>query len=109
MALTIPEARQLVNHRHILVNDRIVDIPSYRCKPQDFISIKDKQRLRDKDKGKGKVGGERIEIDAPQQDIPKQVAPVQDMPDVVISEHDVLGHDNIDSLRAQIDQLRAQI
>nr|YP_009379758.1 ribosomal protein S4 [Callitris rhomboidea]BAX56285.1 ribosomal protein S4 [Callitris rhomboidea] len=46
MALTIPEARQLVNHRHILVNDRIVDIPSYRCKPQDCISIKDKQRLR---------------------------------------------------------------
>nr|YP_004891473.1 ribosomal protein S4 [Taiwania cryptomerioides]QJE37021.1 ribosomal protein S4 [Taiwania flousiana]BAK86807.1 ribosomal protein S4 [Taiwania cryptomerioides] len=46
MALTIPEARQLVNHRHILVNDRIVDIPSYRCKPQDLISIKDKQRLR---------------------------------------------------------------
>ncbi|XP_057866359.1 small ribosomal subunit protein uS4c-like [Cryptomeria japonica] len=24
MALTIPEARQLVNHRHILVNDRII-------------------------------------------------------------------------------------
>nr|QYB22140.1 ribosomal protein S4 [Pilgerodendron uviferum]BBN66796.1 ribosomal protein S4 [Pilgerodendron uviferum] len=46
MALTIPEARQLVNHRHILVNDRIVDIPSYRCKPQDLISIKDKQGLR---------------------------------------------------------------
>nr|QYB22797.1 ribosomal protein S4 [Widdringtonia nodiflora]BBN67042.1 ribosomal protein S4 [Widdringtonia schwarzii] len=46
MALTIPEARQLVNHRHILVNDRIVDIPSYRCKPQDFISIKEKQGLR---------------------------------------------------------------
>nr|YP_008082100.1 ribosomal protein S4 [Cunninghamia lanceolata]AGL10946.1 ribosomal protein S4 [Cunninghamia lanceolata]BCK52135.1 ribosomal protein S4 [Cunninghamia lanceolata var. konishii] len=46
MALTIPEARQLVNHRHILVNDRLVDIPSYRCKPQDLISIKDKQRLR---------------------------------------------------------------
>nr|QYB21424.1 ribosomal protein S4 [Fitzroya cupressoides]BBN66572.1 ribosomal protein S4 [Fitzroya cupressoides] len=46
MALTIPEARQLVNHRHILVNDRIVDIPSYRCKPQDLISIKEKQGLR---------------------------------------------------------------
>nr|QYB21917.1 ribosomal protein S4 [Papuacedrus papuana] len=46
MALTIPEARQLVNHRHILVNDRIVDIPSYRCKPQDLISIKKKQGLR---------------------------------------------------------------
>nr|YP_009578235.1 ribosomal protein S4 [Taxus chinensis]QBK32930.1 ribosomal protein S4 [Taxus chinensis]QBK35718.1 ribosomal protein S4 [Taxus chinensis]QBK35882.1 ribosomal protein S4 [Taxus chinensis] len=44
MALTIPGARQLVSHRHILVNDRIVDIPSYRCKPQDLISIKDQQR-----------------------------------------------------------------
>ncbi|KAF8098584.1 hypothetical protein N665_0263s0013 [Sinapis alba] len=27
MALTIPQACQLVNHRHILVNGRIVDIP----------------------------------------------------------------------------------
>nr|QYB20784.1 ribosomal protein S4 [Callitris pyramidalis] len=55
MALTIPEARQLVNHRHILVNDRIVDIPSYRCKPQDFISIKDKQGLRINENIKDKI------------------------------------------------------
>uniref|UniRef100_A0A0A0LH94 30S ribosomal protein S4, chloroplastic n=1 Tax=Cucumis sativus TaxID=3659 RepID=A0A0A0LH94_CUCSA len=27
MASTIPQARQLVNHRHILVNGSIVDIP----------------------------------------------------------------------------------
>ena len=44
MAPTIPGARQLVNHRHILVNDHIVNIPSYRCKPQDFITIKDRQK-----------------------------------------------------------------
>nr|WGO00036.1 small ribosomal protein subunit 4 [Flexitrichum flexicaule]BAO58568.1 ribosomal protein S4 [Flexitrichum flexicaule] len=44
MAPTIPGARQLVNHRHILVNDRIVNIPSYRCKPQDFITINDRQK-----------------------------------------------------------------
>lgn len=44
MAPTIPGARQLVNHRHILVNNRIVNIPSYRCKPQDFITIKDRQK-----------------------------------------------------------------
>nr|BBB06382.1 ribosomal protein subunit 4 [Rhizomnium nudum] len=44
MASTIPGARQLVNHRHILVNNRLVDIPSYRCKPQDFITIKDRQK-----------------------------------------------------------------
>nr|UGO92141.1 ribosomal protein S4 [Glyphomitrium humillimum] len=44
MAPTIPGARQLVNHKHILVNDHIVNIPSYRCKPQDFITIKNRQK-----------------------------------------------------------------
>lgn len=44
MAPTIPAARQLVNHRHILVNGRIVDIPSYRCKPQDTIMARDEQK-----------------------------------------------------------------
>nr|YP_009248352.1 ribosomal protein S4 [Hanguana malayana]AMW66404.1 ribosomal protein S4 [Hanguana malayana] len=46
MASTIPGARQLINHRHILVNGRIVDIPSYRCKPRDIITTKDKQRSK---------------------------------------------------------------
>uniref|UniRef100_A0A7I8AUC6 Small ribosomal subunit protein uS4c n=3 Tax=Orthotrichum TaxID=52990 RepID=A0A7I8AUC6_9BRYO len=47
MAPTIPGARQLVNHKHIIVNHRIVDIPSYRCKPQDFITIKNRQKSQD--------------------------------------------------------------
>ncbi|CAN6440787.1 unnamed protein product [Victoria cruziana] len=38
--------RQLVNHGHILVNGRLVDIPSYCCKPRDIITTKDKQRSR---------------------------------------------------------------
>nr|YP_009569937.1 ribosomal protein S4 [Montia fontana]QBC68394.1 ribosomal protein S4 [Montia fontana] len=46
MAPTIPAARQLVNHKHILVNGRIVDIPSYRCKPQDTIMARDEQKSR---------------------------------------------------------------
>nr|YP_009308981.1 ribosomal protein S4 [Joinvillea ascendens]YP_010293640.1 ribosomal protein S4 [Joinvillea sp. Yi14364]AFB18613.1 ribosomal protein S4 [Joinvillea ascendens]AOS86723.1 ribosomal protein S4 [Joinvillea ascendens]ULQ66443.1 ribosomal protein S4 [Joinvillea sp. Yi14364] len=46
MASTIPGARQLVNHRHILVNGRIVDIPSFRCKPRDIITTKDDQRSK---------------------------------------------------------------
>nr|QUB02344.1 ribosomal protein S4 [Palisota barteri] len=46
MASTIPGARQLVNHRHILVNGHIVDIPSYRCKSRDIITPKDKQRSK---------------------------------------------------------------
>nr|YP_009142052.1 ribosomal protein S4 [Fagopyrum tataricum]YP_009484531.1 ribosomal protein S4 [Fagopyrum dibotrys]AKJ77625.1 ribosomal protein S4 [Fagopyrum cymosum]AIX89745.1 ribosomal protein S4 [Fagopyrum tataricum]AOX13131.1 ribosomal protein S4 [Fagopyrum tataricum]ARD73396.1 ribosomal protein S4 [Fagopyrum dibotrys]AWA25452.1 ribosomal protein S4 [Fagopyrum dibotrys] len=46
MAPTIPGARQLVNHRHVLVNDRIVDIPSYRCKPNDIVMARDKQKSK---------------------------------------------------------------
>nr|YP_009050125.1 ribosomal protein S4 [Erodium trifolium]AGY60947.1 ribosomal protein S4 [Erodium trifolium] len=46
MASTIPQARQLVNHRHILVNGRIVDIPSYRCKPRDIITAREKEKSR---------------------------------------------------------------
>nr|YP_009138253.1 ribosomal protein S4 [Erodium chrysanthum]ACH47257.1 ribosomal protein S4 [Erodium chrysanthum]AIA81386.1 ribosomal protein S4 [Erodium chrysanthum] len=46
MASTIPQARQLVNHRHILVNGRIVDIPSYRCKPRDILTGREKAKSR---------------------------------------------------------------
>jgi small subunit ribosomal protein S4 len=46
MAPTIPAARQLVNHGHVMVNDRVVDIPSYRCKPQDVIVIPERARSR---------------------------------------------------------------
>ena len=34
-------ARQLVNHGHVTVNGKKVDIPSYRVKPGDIISLKD--------------------------------------------------------------------
>ena len=33
-------ARQLVNHGHITVNGKKVDIPSYTCKPGDVIAVK---------------------------------------------------------------------
>nr|AKZ24073.1 ribosomal protein S4 [Comandra umbellata] len=46
MASTISGARQLVNHRHILVNGCIVDIPSYRCKPRDIITARDEQKSK---------------------------------------------------------------
>ena len=40
-ATTRRGARQLVNHGHITVNGRKVDIPSYRVKPGDVIAIKE--------------------------------------------------------------------
>jgi small subunit ribosomal protein S4 len=43
---TMMQARQLVNHGHILVNDRRVDIASYQVKPGDRISVRDRDRTR---------------------------------------------------------------
>ena len=42
MANTRRASRQIVNHGHILVNNKKVDIPSYQVKPGDIISIKEK-------------------------------------------------------------------
>ena len=41
LALTRRGARQLVNHGHITVNGKKVDIPSYTCKVGDVIAVKE--------------------------------------------------------------------
>jgi small subunit ribosomal protein S4 len=40
LAPTIPAARQIINHGHILVNNNKMNIPSYQCQLNDEISIK---------------------------------------------------------------------
>ena len=42
-APTVPAARQLVNHRHISVNEHVVDIPSYRCRVKDSVELRPNQ------------------------------------------------------------------
>ena len=42
-ANTIAQARQLVNHGHITVNNKVISIPSFQCRLKDVISVKDKQ------------------------------------------------------------------
>lgn len=37
-------ARQIVNHGHINVNDKRVDIPSYQVKPGDVISVRENSK-----------------------------------------------------------------
>jgi len=41
-ASTIGSARQLVNHGHIMVNNRVVNIPSFQCQINDIIGVKSK-------------------------------------------------------------------
>ena len=42
-ATTRKGARQLVNHGHVTVNGKKVDIPSYQVKPGDVIGLKDQE------------------------------------------------------------------
>ncbi len=41
---TVFSARQFVNHGHILVNGKKVNIPSYRCQVGDVIEVREKSR-----------------------------------------------------------------
>lgn len=45
IAPTRPAARQLVSHKHIMVNGNIVNIPSYVLKPGDVIELKPKSKV----------------------------------------------------------------
>lgn len=44
LASTRSQGRQLVRHNHVLVNDKRVNIPSYRVKPGDKVEIREKSR-----------------------------------------------------------------
>ena len=41
-AKSIGQARQLVNHGHITINKKVVTIPSFQCRLNDVIGIKEK-------------------------------------------------------------------
>lgn len=43
-ARTRREARQIVDHKHVLVNGKCVNIPSYTVKPGDVIEIREKSK-----------------------------------------------------------------
>jgi small subunit ribosomal protein S4 len=45
-AATIPAARQIVNHGHILVNGKLINIPSFICQKNDVITVKEKERSK---------------------------------------------------------------
>ncbi len=43
-AITRRQARQIVNHGHVLVNNKKVDIPSYLLKEGDVVTVKDSSK-----------------------------------------------------------------
>jgi small subunit ribosomal protein S4 len=45
-ATTIPAARQIVNHGHVLVNRKLINVPSFICKQNDSITIKERSQSK---------------------------------------------------------------
>ena len=41
-ATSIGQARQLVNHGHITINNKVVNIPSFQCRLNDVVGVKEK-------------------------------------------------------------------
>ncbi|MDD3187586.1 MAG: 30S ribosomal protein S4 [Bacilli bacterium] len=55
-------ARQLVNHGHVTVNGKKVDIPSYRCIPGDVIAIKENSKEHPAIRASLESVGKRVEF-----------------------------------------------
>jgi small subunit ribosomal protein S4 len=58
---TVFAARQFINHGHIRVNGKRVDIPSYRVREGDVIEVREKSR---------ELGFVLEAIDSPERDVP---------------------------------------
>ncbi|TGN38556.1 30S ribosomal protein S4 [Marinobacter confluentis] len=66
---TRAESRQLVSHKAILVNDKLVNIPSYQVKPGDVVSVREKAKNQLRVKGALDLSSSRapvswVEVDA---------------------------------------------
>ena len=90
-ARTRKEARQIVDHKHVLVNGKCVNIPSYLVKAGDQIEIREKSKGSERYKGILEVTGGRLVpewIDVDQENLKGTVKelPSRDEIDVPVNE-----------------------
>ena len=66
---TRAESRQLVSHKAIMVNGRVVTVPSFQVSPEDVICVREKAKKQARIKASLEVAGQRekptwVEVDA---------------------------------------------
>ena len=88
---TRKEARQIVDHKHVLVNGKCVNIPSYQVKAGDVIEIKEKYKSAQRYKDILEVTGGRmvpawIEMDQEALKGTVKELPTRDESDVPVNE-----------------------
>ncbi len=92
LATTRRESRQLVTHGHFSVNGKRIDIPSYRIKPGDVISLRENSRKSTKFKEIVELTNGRVVplwLEANKEDFSAKVVrmPVKEDLDYEVEEH----------------------
>ena len=90
-ARTRREARQIVDHKFVTVNGKLVNIPSYLVKAGDVIEIKESrknsQRMKDVvEVAGGRLGPEWLDVDAEKMQGTVKELPSREMIDVPVDE-----------------------
>ena len=88
---TRKESRQIIDHKHVLVNGKCVNIPSYEVKPGDVIEIKEKhkgaQRYKDiLEVTDGRIVPEWLDVDAEKLQGTVKDLPTREQIDVPVDE-----------------------
>ncbi len=80
LARTRQEARQIVDHKHVLVNGKQVNIPSYLVKAGDTIEIKEKCKSSDRYKAIVEATGGRLVPEWLESDLENLKGTVKELP-----------------------------
>ena len=80
VAPTIPGARQLVGHGHMIVNGRRVDVPSIRVRVGDVIEVKEKSKTLGTVVESLEGGGESLRPEWLEVDVEKRIIKVTSLP-----------------------------
>ena len=88
---TRKETRQIIDHKHVLVNGKCVNIPSFQVKAGDVIEIKEKYKSSQRYKDIAEVTGGRmvpawLEVDAENLKGTVKELPTRDEVDVPVNE-----------------------
>ena len=92
-ARTRKEARQIVDHKHVLVNGKCVNIPSYLVKAGDQIEIREKSKGSERYKGILEVTGGRLVpewIDVDQENLKGTVKELPNREAIDVPENEML-------------------
>lgn len=91
-ATSMAQARQLVNHGHITVNNKVINIPSFQCRLNDTISVKEKSSSKNL-------------IDANLKNNPRTEIPANLKFDANSLKATVLDYCNREDIQLQLDEL----